>query len=179
MARMGAHITYMSEASLEHKFGRCLQDHDTLPIRWPSRNSPSKATWPTRAKFVERFDANSYLYITKAIDYFDIGADYGSLRAALERTQCAFLVVSFTSDWLYTLQQAQDLVEPAPRAGSPGRASPHRSAVRPRLVSGEVDRMSPVVGGYLDRAWAMRRLAQALCACGACSWSPPLSTTSL
>lgn len=158
VARMGAHITYMSEASLEHKFGRCLQDHDTLPytLAEPEFAVESYLAHQGR-KFVERFDANSYLYITKAIDYFDIGADYGSLRAALERTQCAFLVVSFTSDWLYTLQQAQDLVEPLRELGRPVEHHHIEAPFGHDSFLVEVDRMSPVVGGYLDRAWAMRR----------------------
>ena len=62
-------------------------------------------------KFVDRFDANSYLYITKAIDYFDLKKDYGSLHAAFERVSSNFLVISFTSDWLYPSSQSKEIVQ--------------------------------------------------------------------
>jgi len=157
VARMAAHMTYMSEASLEHKFGRNLQDHETLPytLAEPEFAVESYLAYQGR-KFVERFDANSYLYITKAIDYFDIGADYGSLRAALERTQCAFLVVSFTSDWLYTAQQALDLVEPLRELGRPVEHHHIEAPFGHDSFLVEVDLMTPVVGGYLSRAWTSR-----------------------
>ena len=96
---------------MERKFGRELQGHAALPY---SLNEPEFAVESYLAyqgrRFVERFDANSYLYITKAIDYFDIGADYGSLAAAVARARCPFLVVSFSSDWLYPAHQAEELV---------------------------------------------------------------------
>ena len=108
-------------------------------------------------KFVERFDANSYLYITKAIDYFDIGADYGSLQDALARAQCTFLVVSFSSDWLYTPEQALELVH---ALAETGRAVEYHHVQAPFghdsfLV--EVDLMNDVVGGYLNRRWQQVR----------------------
>ena len=61
-------------------------------------------------KFVERFDANSYLYITKALDYYDVADGYGSMHDALRRIQCPILVLSISSDWLYTAEQALELV---------------------------------------------------------------------
>ncbi|HPO44712.1 MAG TPA: hypothetical protein PK875_02845 [Spirochaetota bacterium] len=67
-------------------------------------------------KFVNRFDANSYLYITKAIDYFDLKADYGSLAAAFEKVTADFLIISYTSDWLYPSEQSREIVR-ALRAG--------------------------------------------------------------
>ena len=154
VARMVAHITYMSELSMEAKFGRNLQGHPTLPytLEKPEFAVESYLTYQGE-KFVHRFDANSYVVITKAIDYFDIGADYGSLQAAVERAQAAFLVVSFSSDWLYPAWQAQELVQALQASG---RSVEYRHIDAPFghdsfLV--EVDRMKEVVGGYLDRRW--------------------------
>ena len=155
VARMMAHITYMSETSLERKFGRNLQGWDALPYTFaqPEFAVESYLSYQGQ-KFVERFDANSYLYITKAIDYFDIGADYGSLEAAVARAQAKFLVVSFSSDWLYTREQAQEMARALQAA---------RREVEFRHVDApfghdsflvEVDLMTEVVGGYMDRQWA-------------------------
>lgn len=154
VARMMAHITYMSETSLESKFGRNLQSRDAIPYTFeePEFAVESYLSYQGK-KFVNRFDANSYLYITKAIDYFDIGADYGSLTEALARTRSDFLVVSFSSDWLYTQEQAQDVVRALTEGG---RAVEYHHVQAPFghdsfLV--EVDRMTDVVGGYLNRQW--------------------------
>ena len=154
VARMIGHITYMSETSMEYKFGRRLQGHSALPYRLVEPEFAIESYLAYQGeKFVQRFDANSYLVITKAIDYFDIGADYGSLRAAMERVQAAVLVVSFSSDWLYPAWQGQELVEALQQAG---RNVEYRHIEAPFghdsfLV--EVDRMTDVVGGYLDRRW--------------------------
>jgi len=157
VARMVGHITYMSDKSMTAKFGRRLQSGDTLSYTFarPEFAIESYLAYQGQ-KFVERFDANSYLYITKAIDYFDIGADYGSLQAALERVQAAFLVVSFSSDWLYPAEQALELVQALKDVG---RAVEYVHVQAPFghdsfLV--EVDRMTEVVGGYLDRQWQQR-----------------------
>jgi homoserine O-acetyltransferase len=154
VARMMAHITYMSEASLEYKFGRNLQSGDSIPYTL-SRPEFTVESYLSHqgSQFVRRFDANSYLYITKAIDYFDIGADYGSLQAALDRTQCAFLVVSFSSDWLYPQHQALDIVTALQALR---RDVEYRHIQAPFghdsfLV--EVDLMTDVVGGYLNRRY--------------------------
>ena len=154
LARMMAHITYMSEISMEQKFGRRLQGGTALSH---TLNGPEFAIESYLAyqgeKFVRRFDANSYLVITKAIDYFDIGADYGWLRAALERARADFLVVTFSSDWLYPAWQGQELVE-ACQGARRGVEYQHVEAPFGHdsfLV--EVEQMTDVVGGYLDRRW--------------------------
>jgi homoserine O-acetyltransferase len=158
VARMLAHITYMSEMSLETKFGRRLQNHETIPytLAEPEFSVESYLAYQGQ-KFVERFDANSYLYITKAIDYFDIGAEYGSLQAALERTRCAFLVVSFSSDWLYTQEQALELVNALTDAGRDVEYHHVQAPFGHDSFLVEVDRMTDVVGGYLNRRWQQFR----------------------
>lgn len=154
VARMMAHITYMSETSLERKFGRDLQRDEALGYKLvePEFAVESYLAYQGR-KFVERFDANSYLYITKAIDYFDISAEAESLRGALARTKASFLVVSFSSDWLYPADQMKEV---AGTLESLGRSVEYHHVDAPFghdsfLV--EVDRMEEVLGGYLNRQW--------------------------
>jgi homoserine O-acetyltransferase/O-succinyltransferase len=154
VARMVAHITYMSETSMEHKFGRDLQAAETVPytLEQPEFTVESYLAYQGR-KFVERFDANSYLYITKAIDYFDIGADHGSLQAAVAKTKAAFLVVTFSSDWLYPAPQGQELVQALRAAGRPVEYTHIDAPFGHDSFLVEVDRMEEVVGGYLTRQW--------------------------
>lgn len=111
VARMVGHITYMSEHSLESKFGRRLQDRSELAYSFDTDFAVESYLHYQGFKFTERFDANSYLYITKALDYYDIAQGRGSIHAALARTEADFLVVSFSSDWLYTAGQARELVD--------------------------------------------------------------------
>jgi homoserine O-acetyltransferase len=154
VARMIGHITYMSEASLELKFGRQLQSRQEIPYTFfePEFAVESYLSYQGQ-QFVKRFDANSYLYITKAIDYFDIGADYGSLRAALERTSCAFLANSFSSDWLYTAAQVLDVVHTLETLGRDVEYHHVEAPFGHDSFLVEVDRMTHLVGGYLDRRW--------------------------
>lgn len=154
VARMLAHITYMSELSLDRKFGRNLQSRETLAytFREPEFAVESYLAYQGR-KFVERFDANSYLYITKAIDYFDITADYGSLRAALQRIEANSLIVSFSSDWLYPAEQMLEMVEVLEDLGRPVEYYHIDAPFGHDSFLMEVDRMEEVVGGYLSRAW--------------------------
>jgi homoserine O-acetyltransferase len=154
VARMLAHITYMSETSLETKFGRRLQNSDTIPYTFAEPEFAVESYLAYQGqKFVQRFDANSYLYITKAIDYFDIGADYGSLQAAVDRTRCTFLVVSFSSDWLYTQEQALELVNALADASRDVEYHHIQAPFGHDSFLVEVDRMTDVVGGYLNRRW--------------------------
>src|SRR5690606_20555036 len=154
VARMLAHITYMSELSLDRKFGRNLQSRETLAytFREPEFAGESYLAYQGR-KFVERFDANSYLYITKAIDYFDITADYGSLRAALQRIEANSLIVSFSSDWLYPAEQMLEMVEVLEGLGRPVEYHHIDAPFGHDSFLVEVDRMEEVVGGYLSRVW--------------------------
>ena len=102
VARMVGHITYMSDASMREKFGRRLRDQNQFEVESYLRYRGSQ--------FVDRFDANSYLYITKAMDYFDLTGGGRSLSAAFENVKARFLVISFTSDWLYPSYQSLEIV---------------------------------------------------------------------
>ncbi|MFC7052237.1 homoserine O-acetyltransferase [Hansschlegelia quercus] len=111
VARMAAHITYLSEPALQTKFGRNLQDRDRRTFGFDADFQIESYLRHQGASFVERFDANSYLYVTRAMDYFDLGADHGgSLAAAFKGTKTRFCVASFTSDWLFPTEGARQVV---------------------------------------------------------------------
>jgi homoserine O-acetyltransferase len=111
IARMIGHITYLSEQGMRQKFGRELRHADKYSYDFDSEFAVETYLDHQGQSFVERFDANSYLYITKAADYFDIPRDYGSLEEAFANVRARFLVVSFSSDWLFTPQQSEAMVD--------------------------------------------------------------------
>ena len=111
VARMAAHITYLSEAALHRKFGRTLQDRESLSYKFDADFKVESYLRYQGASFVERFDANSYLYLTRAMDYFDLAAEHGDVLAnAFRGTKTRFCVVSFTSDWLYPTRESKEIV---------------------------------------------------------------------
>jgi len=102
VARMAAHITYLSEAALQRKFGRNLQNRDALSFQFAPDFQIESYLHHQGMSFVDRFDANSYLYITRAMDYFDLAEDYaGQLADAFRDSPARFCIISFTSDWLF------------------------------------------------------------------------------
>ncbi len=111
IARMIGHITYLSEQGMRKKFGRQLRDTDQYSYDFNSEFAVETYLEYQGQTFVERFDANSYLYLTKAADYFDLQKEYGSLRKAFANVKSRFLVVSFASDWLYTPEQSEAMVD--------------------------------------------------------------------
>ncbi|MBY0610672.1 MAG: homoserine O-acetyltransferase [Beijerinckiaceae bacterium] len=111
VARMAAHITYLSEPALQRKFGRKFQDRVAPTFSFDADFQVESYLRYQGASFVERFDANSYLYVTRAMDYFDIAADHGGqLAKAFMNTKTRFCVVSFTSDWLFPTADSRALV---------------------------------------------------------------------
>ena len=111
VARMAAHITYLSDSALQRKFGRNLQDRDQRTFSFDADFQIESYLRHQGAIFVERFDPNSYLYMTRAMDYFDLAADFGgSLAQAFKRTRTRFCVVSFTSDWLFPTSDSRAVV---------------------------------------------------------------------
>jgi homoserine O-acetyltransferase len=112
IARMLGHITYLSEESMRQKFGRMLQDSSAYSFDFDKDFRVESYLEYQGFRFVERFDANSYLYITKAIDYFDISASSGGdLAKAFAHVKIPFLIVSFSSDWLFPTYQSKELVK--------------------------------------------------------------------
>ena len=110
VARMVGHITYMSDDSMREKFGRRLRDKNSFGYDFDVDFEVESYLRYRGSEFVNRFDANSYLYITKAMDYFDLVNGHGSLAAAFEAALARFLVISFSSDWLYPSYQSQEIV---------------------------------------------------------------------
>ena len=119
VARMAAHITYLSETALQRKFGRALQDREQLTFGFDADFQIESYLRHQGMTFVERFDANSYLYMTRAMDYFDVAADHGGVLAnAFRRTRTRFCVVSFTSDWLFPTSDSRQIVQALNAAGA-------------------------------------------------------------
>jgi len=110
VARMVGHITYMSDDSMREKFGRRLRGKENFSFGFDVDFEVESYLRYRGSQFVSRFDANSYLYITKAMDYFDLTNGQGTVAAALEKAQARFLVISFSSDWLYPSYQSHELV---------------------------------------------------------------------
>lgn len=112
VARMIGHITYLSDQSMHHKFGRRLQARERYGYEFQGTDFAVESYLQYNSnKFTDRFDANSYLYVTKAMDYFDLSHETGRLADAFRHaTRIQFLVVSFTSDWLYPSYQSKELV---------------------------------------------------------------------
>jgi homoserine O-acetyltransferase/O-succinyltransferase len=111
VARMAAHITYLSKNGLQEKFGRKLQERDDLKFSFDADFQIESYLRHQGSVFVDRFDANSYLYITRAMDYFDLIKEYdGNLSKAFAKSKTKFLIISFTSDWLYPTSENKEIV---------------------------------------------------------------------
>ena len=119
VARMIGHVTYLSDQAMRRKFGRRLQDKKDFSFGFDVDFQVESYLRHQGTKFVQRFDANSLLYITKASDYFDLveQTTTGKSSQELGRTEAKFLVISYTSDWLYPTYQAKELVQDLKRAG--------------------------------------------------------------
>ncbi len=112
VARMTAHITYLSEVALQRKFGRNLQNRNAVGFGFDADFQVESYLRHQGSTFVDRFDANSYLYITRAMDYFDLaGAHGGVLANAFKGSPTRFCLVSFTSDWLFPTHESREVVQ--------------------------------------------------------------------
>jgi homoserine O-acetyltransferase len=119
VARMGAHITYMSDAALHRKFGRRFQDRSNPTFSFDADFEVESYLRYQGSSFVERFDANSYLYLTRAMDYFDLASEHeGVLANAFRNSPTRFCVVSFTSDWLFPTSESRAIVHALNAAGA-------------------------------------------------------------
>ncbi len=119
VARMIGHITYLSDEALRHKFGRRLQGKEYFSFNFDADFQVESYLRHQGIKFVERFDANAFLYITKAADYYDLSSLHGDGSAveAFSKALARFLVVSFTSDWLYPTYQSRAMVQAMKKSG--------------------------------------------------------------
>jgi homoserine O-acetyltransferase len=152
VARMVGHITYLSEESMQRKFGRRLRGIEKYGYEFRTEFEIESYLKYNGDKFTRRFDANSYLYVTKAMDYFDLSAPTGSLAAAFAHaTQVKFLVVSFTSDWLYPSYHSKALVAALHAVGADVTYLDVQSTWGHDAFLLEVETMTNLLGSYLDR----------------------------
>ena len=155
VARMIGHITYLSDESMRLKFGRRLQDRTDFSYNFDADFQVENYLRYQGSKFVERFDANSFLYITKAADYFDLGLQHGqgSTVRAFSKTMARFLVVSFTSDWLYPTYQSKKIVQALKKNGKDVSFCEieaqwgHDAFLLPN------ERLTEMIRGFLDRVY--------------------------
>lgn len=167
IARMIGHITYLSEKGMRSKFGRELRSAKEYNYDFGSEFSVETYLDHQGQRFVERFDANSYLYVTKAADYFDLARAYGSVEKAFEKIQSRVLIISYSSDWLYTPEQAKVMVDALAATGKDVSYCNIESSYGHDAFLLETDTQGPIIGCFLaataepnqdhsDRVCAMR-----------------------
>jgi homoserine O-acetyltransferase/O-succinyltransferase len=149
IARMLAHITYLSDDSMRAKFGRALRETEEYRYDFASEFSVETYLDYQGAQFVNRFDANSYLYITKAINYFDIAAPYGDLDKVMALAQCKVMVLSYSSDWLYPPYQSQEIVHALTRQKKDVTYCNIKSDYGHDAFLLETGAMRKIIGGFL------------------------------
>jgi homoserine O-acetyltransferase len=150
VARMAAHITYLSEAGLTEKFGRRLQGREQKSFGFDADFQVESYLRHQGISFVDRFDANSYLYITRAMDYFDLAEEHGGTLASAFRTTAArFCLVSFDTDWLYPTADSRGIVHALNAAGAPVSFVELKSPFGHDAFLLESPELDRVVGGFL------------------------------
>lgn len=152
LARMVGHITYMSDISMGEKFGRRIRD-DRSPFKFGSHFEVENYLHYNGDKFIERFDPNSYLYITKAMDYFDL-SEGRPLHEKFQGLRASLLVLAFKSDWLYPAYQSQELVRACKLAGVDATYCEIHSTYGHDAFLLEVDEQSHLVKHFLQRVAA-------------------------
>ena len=160
VARMIGHITYLSDEAMRQKFDRRLQDRCEISFAFEEADFQVESYLRYQGqKFVDRFDANSFLYVTKAADYFNLEASHGngSAVAAFAKARCRYLVASFSSDWLYPTYQSRAMVQAMKKNGLDVSFVEieakwgHDAFLLPH------SRLSALIGGFLDRAFLEAR----------------------
>jgi homoserine O-acetyltransferase/O-succinyltransferase len=160
IARMLAHITYLSDESMRRKFGRSLRNRQEYSYDFESEFAVETYLDYQGEQFVDRFDANSYLYITKAINYFDMPGKYGSLDEAMGRVNARTMVLSYSSDWLYPPNQSQGIVDALIRQKKDVSYCNIQSAYGHDGFLLEVDVMKKLIGGFLEHVYHRERVKQ-------------------
>jgi homoserine O-acetyltransferase/O-succinyltransferase len=152
LARMIGHITYLSETSMHTKFGRRLGEREHFGYDFDTDFAVEGYLRYKGSRFTERFDANSYLYITKAMDYFDLSNGYHNLAAAFAGSvKILYLVVSFTSDWLYPAYHSKELVGALTAAGADVSYCNLQSTWGHDAFLLEVETLTGLISTFLDR----------------------------
>ncbi len=158
IARMIGHITYLSDESMHKKFGRRLQERERLGFDFSKEFQVESYLDYQGNKFVEIFDANTYLYVTKAMDYFDVAATYGkgSLDEAMKRVKSRMLVISFTSDWLFPPYQSQEIVYALLKQKKDATYFNIESSYGHDAFLLEIDLEEKVISSFIDATFALR-----------------------
>jgi homoserine O-acetyltransferase/O-succinyltransferase len=150
VARMAAHITYLSETGLTEKFGRRLQNRDSKSFGFDADFQVESYLRYQGLSFVDRFDANSYLYITRAMDYFDLADPHGGVLAkAFAGTKARFCLISFDSDWLYPTSESRRIVHALNAAGAAASFVELSSPFGHDSFLLEAPEMNRIVDGFL------------------------------
>lgn len=152
IARMIGHITYLSDKSMTSKFGRNLQDKVNPDYDFVTEFQVESYLNYKGDSFVKRFDANSYLYITKAMDYFDLAQPSGELRKSFKGVKSAFLVVSFSSDWLFPSYMSKEIVSALRRNNVDVSYAEIQSDYGHDAFLLEVDALSRLIENFLEYA---------------------------
>jgi homoserine O-acetyltransferase/O-succinyltransferase len=152
VARMAAHITYLSEAGLTAKFGRRLQDRQAKSFGFDADFQVESYLRHQGIAFTDRFDANSYLYITRAMDYFDLAEEHGGrLAEAFAGTTARFCIVSFDTDWLYPTAESRAIVHALNAAAAPVSFVELKAPFGHDSFLLEVPALDRVIAGFLNR----------------------------
>jgi homoserine O-acetyltransferase len=151
IARMIGHMTYLSDERLAWRFDRRLQHTSTLGYTLDREFAVESYLEHQGTTFVDRFDANSYLYITKAMDYWDLTRRHGSLVQAFEKAQASFLAASFSSDWLYPSSESEEIVQALEAAGRSVEYHALTSPLGHDAFLLETELLTPIIEDALDR----------------------------
>ncbi len=155
LARMVGHVTYLSDDAMRSKFGRRLQDRETLSFDFDANFQVESYLRYQGTKFTQRFDANSFLYITKAADYYDVKLQHGnnSEVKAFSKVKAKVLVISFTSDWLYPTYQSRNMVKAMKKNGVDVSFCEIEAQCGHDAFLLPNDRQSTLIGKFLERVY--------------------------
>ena len=156
IARMVGHVTYLSRDSMEAKFGRRLQERDDYSYTLTEADFAVESYLRHQAKkFAERFDANTYLYFSRALTYFDLAASHGggSLEQALAKVQASTCLISFTSDWIYPSPDSRDLHDALAANGKDVEWHDLETSYGHDSFLLEEDKQAPIIASFLQRTY--------------------------
>jgi homoserine O-acetyltransferase len=156
IARMIGHITYLSDRSMHQKFGRKLQDKSAYGYNFLTDFQVESYLRYKGDHFVNRFDANSYLYITKAMDYFDLTQAYGSLEEAFAGVKAKFLVISFSSDWLFPTYMSKETVSALRRVHAYVIFTEIQTDYGHDAFLLESEQLSSLISNFLSHGWKQK-----------------------
>ncbi|MCI5049033.1 MAG: homoserine O-acetyltransferase [Rickettsiales bacterium] len=157
VARMTAHVTYVSQVALAQKFGRHLQDKESIGFGFDADFQVESYLRYQGKSFVERFDPNAYLYITRAMDYFDLAADHGgNLGMAFANTPVRFCVVSFSSDWCFPTEESRDIVRALNAASADVSFAEIQTDKGHDAFLLDVPDFQRTMAGFIDGCWQVK-----------------------